>query len=52
MVVSRRGKFSGVVDVAGRLGLLTRKTRLVLEDDVQGVDDAGNVWDEVLDTDR
>ena len=26
----------------------TRRTRLVLEDDVQGVDDAGNVWSAAL----
>ena len=46
MVVSRRGKFSGVADVAGRVARLldpTTTVRLVLEDDVQGVDDAGNV---------
>ena len=49
--VSRRGGIFGIADVAGRC-LFGRSvgfdrpdpaTRLVLEDDVQGVDDAGNV---------
>lgn len=56
-VVSPGGKFFGVANVAGRclfvwsVGRLVGfdrpdpTTRLVLEDNVQGVDDAGDVWE-------